>query len=61
MNSYRFNGLAGHFTRLAICEGLNINHTEIYKIVKSLSADGTITTKDGKKYKLKLEEIKDGE
>ena len=33
MNSYKLNGQAGHYYRKAICEGLNIPHTEIYKTV----------------------------
>lgn len=58
MNSWRLNGMAGHLARTAINKGLAIHHTEIYKIVKSISIDGTIETHDGKKYKLTLEEIK---
>lgn len=57
MNSYKLNGKAGHFFRQAVCEGLNISHTEIYKVVDKISDDGIITTKKGKKYKLKLEEL----
>ena len=51
--------MAGHLTRAAINRGLGIHHTEIYKVVKSIGNDGTIETHDGKKYKLKLEEITD--
>lgn len=57
MNSYKLNGRAGHYFRKAVCKGLEIEHTEIYKKVKDISSDGTIITKEGKKYKLKLEEI----
>jgi len=56
MNSYKLNGIVGHVARMAICKGLNIHHTDIYKTVKDIKADGTIYTKDGKKFKLKLEE-----
>ena len=59
MNSYKLNGRAGHYFRQAVCKGLGIEHTEIYKKVKDISSDGTIITKEGKRYKLKLEEIKD--
>ena len=59
MNSWKLNGMAGHLARQAINEGLNIHHTEIYKIVKSVSNDGTIETHEGKRYKLVLEEITD--
>ena len=59
MNSWKLNGMAGHLTRAAINRGLGIHHTEIYKVVKSIGNDGTIETHDGKKYKLKLEEITD--
>jgi hypothetical protein len=58
MNSWKLNGMAGHLARQAINRGLNIHHTEIYKVVKSVSADGIIETHDGKKYKLTLTEIK---
>lgn len=51
--------MAGHLARTAINKGLDIHHTEIYKIVKSVNNDGIIETHDGKKYKLVLEIIKD--
>ena len=59
MNSWRLNSMVGHFARTAINEGLDIHHTEIYKVVKSVSNAGVIETHEGKKYKLTLEEIKD--
>ena len=59
MNSWKLNGIASSVTRHAICEGLNIPHYDIYKTVKSLSADGVIETHEGKKYKLILKEIED--
>ncbi len=58
MNSWKLNGMAGHLARQAINRGLDLHHTQIYKVVKSVSVDGTIETHDGKKYKLTLEEIK---
>ena len=58
MNAYKLNGIVGYIARKAIREGLNIQWTEIYKTVKDITDEGIITTKDGKKYKLKLEEIK---
>jgi len=57
MNSYKLNGQAGHYYRKAICEGLNIPHTEIYKTVMDISRDGIITTKDGRQFKVKLIEL----
>lgn len=51
--------MAGHLARTAINKGLDIHHTEIYKIVKSVNNDGIIETHDGKKYKLVLEIVKD--
>ena len=51
--------MAGHLARQAINRGLNIHHTEIYKIVKSIDSDGTIETHEGKKYKLTLQILKD--
>ena len=57
MNAYKLNGIVGYTARKAIYEGLNIQWTEIYKTVKDITDEGIITTKDGKKYKLKLEEI----
>lgn len=58
MNSWKLNGIAGHLTRRAIIEKLSITFTEIYKTVKSIDNNGIIETKDGKKYKLELKEIK---
>ena len=57
MNSWKLNGIAGHLTRQAICKSLNIQNTEIYKIVKSIDNDGIIETTDGKKYQLKLKKL----
>jgi hypothetical protein len=58
MNSWKLNGIAGHLTRQAISKSLKIHHTEIYKTVKIVHFDGTIETKEGKKYQLELKEIK---
>lgn len=57
MNSYKLNGIAGHLTRQAICKGLQIHHTEIYKVIKDIGRDGTIRTKDGRGFKLNLEQV----
>lgn len=59
MNSWKLNGMAGHLARTAINEGLDIHHTEIYKVVKSVDNHGIIETHEGKKYKLILKEIED--
>jgi hypothetical protein len=59
MNSWKLNGLAGHYFRSAVCKGLDIPFGEIYKEVKDIDRHGTITTKGGKKYQLKLEEVRD--
>lgn len=56
MNAYKLNGNLGHLARTAIVEGLNIHHVDIYCNVKDIQGE-IIITKDGKKYKLKLEEI----
>lgn len=58
MNAFKFNGQAGHLTRQAIVTSLNIPWTDLYKVVKDINHKGIIETKDGKKYKLILEEIK---
>lgn len=57
MNSWKLNGMAGHFFRNAVCKGLGIRHTDIYKEVKNIDQHGVIETKDGKKYHLELKEI----
>lgn len=58
MNSWKLNGIAGHITRYAISQGLEIPHSDIYKTIKDISMDGIIETKEGKRYKLELKEIK---
>jgi|TARA_R110000851_G_scaffold146223_1_gene285849 predicted transcriptional regulator len=57
MNSWKLNSTIGHHARVAVCRDLNISHSNIYKTVKDIDHTGIIKTKDGKKYKLKLEEI----
>lgn len=61
MNSYKLNGLAGHYFRMTICKFLNIHSTDIYKTVKSISSTEQnpciIETKDGKKYELIIKEV----
>lgn len=59
MNSWKLNGQAGHYFRDAVCKGLNIQHTEIYKTVKSIDNHGVIETYDGKKYQLELKPLKE--
>ena len=58
MNAYRFNGMAGWLTRLAICKSLGIPNTLIYKKVKSVFPDGKLLMDNGKIYELTLTEIK---
>jgi len=57
MNSWKLNANAGTYFKRAICKSLGIDHTDIYWAVKSISDDGTINTRDGKKYKLQLKEL----
>ncbi len=57
MNAWRLNGIVGTVARIAICQSLGIQHNDIYKEVKNISVNGIIETKDGKKYKLELNEI----
>lgn len=58
MNAYRFNGMAGWLTRIAICKGLSIPNTLIYKKVKDILSDGKLLMDDGKLYELTLTEVK---
>lgn len=58
MNSWKYQSDAKHLTTLAIVRGLNIPFSDIYRTLKGFSFHtGIIETKDGKKYKLVLEEI----
>lgn len=57
MNAYKLNGFAGYQFRKAVCDELDISHSEIYKVIESISSDGTIKLKSGNKYKLELKRI----
>jgi len=57
MNSWKFNSSASYHLGKVITDNLNLPYKDIYKIVKSLNPDGTITTKDGQKYELVLKEV----
>ena len=59
MNAYKLNGYAGHYFRKAICDGLRIPHSMIYKEVIDINEKGHILTKNGKIYKLTLTEVID--
>jgi hypothetical protein len=59
MNSYKFNGIAGHVFRKALVDNLNITFKNIYREVKDIESNGNIIMKDGRKFKLKLEQLKD--
>ncbi len=60
MNSYKLNGIAGHLTREAICRGLEIPSSQLYKVVKSIDyRTGIIILKDGRTFKLELKPYKD--
>lgn len=60
MNSWKLNSIANYSLRLTIAKSLNIPIADVYKTVKdvlNLTNASYILTKDGKKYKLVLEEI----
>lgn len=59
MNSWRFNSTASYVLRAAVYNSLKISPLDVYKTVKSIGtySPDIIETKDGKKYKLVLEEI----
>lgn len=58
MQSWKFNHTIKHVGASAIAKGLNISYLEIYRTLRDVNVmQGTIETKDGKKYKLVLEEI----
>ena len=57
MNAYKLNGMVGHVCREAICRGLGIPFSDIYLTVKHIDNKGTIYTKDGRAFKLKLEDV----
>jgi len=58
MNSWKLNGQAVHQFRQVLIRDLKIHNEDLYWTVRSISTNGIIETKDGKKYRLKLEEIK---
>ena len=51
MNSWKFNSMANYFLSSAIAEALEINRSEVYKVVKEIKAT-TIHLKDGRILKL---------
>ena len=57
MNSWKLNSHIGHHARVAICKSLKMQHTSIYRTVKDIDKNGTITIYNGKKYQLELKEI----
>ena len=57
MNSWKFNGIAGCVTRNIICKELNINPSDLYKKVKNITTDGTVTTNEDEVFQFKLEQI----
>lgn len=56
MNSWKLNNIAQYHLRISIANSLNIPLIDVYKTVKAMY-NNQILTKDGKKYKLVLEEI----
>lgn len=58
MNSWKFNSHARTFLYYTICIGLKLPYTDVYKTLRDFNYnDQTIELKNGKKYKLILEEI----
>lgn len=58
MNSWKLNRRIGHLARVAIIKGLEISSDDIYRAVKNINPNnGIIEAKDGKTYKLTLQEI----
>ena len=61
MNAYKLNGQAGHMFRMAVCKSLGIHWNDIYKTIEDVyTTDANVPivlTKEGKKYKVVLEEI----
>jgi len=60
MQSWKFNSIANYSLRIAIATSLNIPFSDVYKTVRDIDNNGfrcTVKTKNGKKYKLVLEEI----
>jgi len=60
MNAYKLHGQGSSVLISAICKHLGIGYTQVYKALKDIDRQtGIIETKEGKKYKLVLEEIVD--
>lgn len=57
MNAYRFNSVAQYHLRKCISKELQIDYSDVYRVVKDIDYEGLITTKDGKKYKLGLRRV----
>jgi len=55
MNAYILNGMAGHYYRKAVSEGLGIHWNDIYKTVKTIENDGTLILHDKRRFKVVLE------
>jgi hypothetical protein len=56
MQSWKFNSIARSVLIDAIAASLKIPHSEVYKIIREIGSN-FIKTKDGKIYKVILEEI----
>lgn len=58
MNAYKLHGQAGRIFISAICKHLGIAYTEVCRTLKDVNGmTGVIETKDGKQYRIVLEEI----
>jgi hypothetical protein len=57
MQSWKLNSIANYVLRQTIAKNLNIPLSDVYKTVEDILASNVIKTKDGKKYKLVLEEV----
>lgn len=58
MNAYKLHGQGGMLLISAICRHLDIDWSEIYRTLKDVDRmTGIIETKEGKKYRIILEEI----
>lgn len=56
MNPYIFNSMAQTHLRRVIAESLNIDLSEVYKVVKDIKKN-TVETHDGRFFKIELTEI----
>lgn len=57
MNAWKLNSIAQYLFRKAIADSLGINFSNVYKTIKEIDQDGTITLRDGSKYKLELKKL----